>query len=81
MTRITRRLTAKNRDQLRNPTLCNVLWATFTFFFYLAKMPNSCLQLFISMKLELYANNAILLKSNFQVHQHNQSDTSGGYIH
>jgi len=25
-------LTAKNRDQLRNPTLCNRVWATFTFF-------------------------------------------------
>ena len=34
MTRITCRLTAKNRDQLRNPTLGNRvgLWATFTFF-------------------------------------------------
>ena len=26
------RLTAKNRDQLRNPTLGNRVWATFTFF-------------------------------------------------
>jgi len=25
------RLTAKNRDQLRNPTLGNRVWATFTF--------------------------------------------------
>ena len=25
-------LTAKNRDQLRNPTLRNRVWATFTFF-------------------------------------------------
>ena len=31
MTHITCRLTAKNRDQLRNPTLGNRLWATFTF--------------------------------------------------
>ena len=31
MTHITRRLTAKTRDQLRNPTLCNRVWATFTF--------------------------------------------------
>ena len=29
MTHITRRLTAKNRDQLRNPTLCNRVLATF----------------------------------------------------
>ena len=35
MTRITRRLTAKNRDQLRNPTLGNRVWATFTFTFYI----------------------------------------------
>ena len=32
MTHVTRRLTAKNRDQLRNPTLGNRVWATFTFF-------------------------------------------------
>ena len=33
MTRITCRLTAKNPDQLRNPTLGNRVWATFTFTF------------------------------------------------
>ena len=32
MTHVTCRLTAKNRDQLRNPTLSNRVWATFTFF-------------------------------------------------
>jgi len=32
MTHITCRLTAKNRDQLRNPTLGNRVWPTFTFF-------------------------------------------------
>jgi len=31
MTHITCRLTAKKRDQLRNPTLGNRVWATFTF--------------------------------------------------
>ena len=30
MTHVTCRLTAKNRDQLQNPTLGNRLWATFT---------------------------------------------------
>ena len=30
---VTCRLTAKNRDQLRNPTLSNREWATFTFYF------------------------------------------------
>jgi len=29
MTLVTRRLTAKNRDQLRNPTLGTRVWATF----------------------------------------------------
>ena len=29
---VTCRLTAKNRDQLRNGTLGNRVWATFTFF-------------------------------------------------
>ena len=32
MTHVTCRLTAKNRDQLRNPTLGNWVWATLTFF-------------------------------------------------
>jgi len=32
VTHITCRLTAKNWDQLRNPTLGNRVWATFTFF-------------------------------------------------
>ena len=31
MTHVTCRLTAKNRDQLRNPTLSNRVWATLTF--------------------------------------------------
>jgi len=31
MARVTCRLTAKNRDQLRNPTLGNRVWSTFTF--------------------------------------------------
>ena len=31
MTHVTSRLTAKNRDQIRNPTLVNRVWATFTF--------------------------------------------------
>jgi len=29
MTHVTCRLTAKNRDQLRNPTLGNRVWVTF----------------------------------------------------
>jgi len=32
MTHVTCRLTAKNRDQLRNPTFGNRIWATFTLF-------------------------------------------------
>jgi len=31
VTHVTCRLTAKNLDQLRNPTLGNRVWATFTF--------------------------------------------------
>jgi len=31
MTHVTCRLNAKDRDQLRNPTLGNRVWATFTF--------------------------------------------------
>ena len=36
MTYVTCRLTAKNRDQLRNHTLGNPVWATFTFLRYSA---------------------------------------------
>jgi len=32
MTHVICRLTANSRDQLRNPTLGNRVWATFTFF-------------------------------------------------
>ena len=32
MIHVTCRLTAKNRDQLRNPTLGNRVWASFTFY-------------------------------------------------
>ena len=32
MTHVTCRLTAKNRDQLRNATLGNRVWATFAFY-------------------------------------------------
>jgi len=35
MAHVTCRLTAKNRDQLRNPTLNNRVWATFTFYLFL----------------------------------------------
>ena len=35
---ITCRLTAKNRDQLRNPTLGNRVWASFTFFYHIVDM-------------------------------------------
>ena len=34
MTHVTCRLTAKNRDQLRNPTLGNRVWSSFTFTCY-----------------------------------------------
>jgi len=33
MTRVTCRLTAKNQNQLWNPTLGDRVWATFTFYF------------------------------------------------
>ena len=49
MTHITCRLTAKNRDQLWNPTLGNRVWATFTFccLLYLA-LHNAVCMLFSS---------------------------------
>jgi len=41
MTHVTCRLTAKNRDQLRNPTLGNRVWATSTFFIRVSKTRDS----------------------------------------
>jgi len=38
MIHVTCRLTAKNRDQLRNPALGNRVWATFTFFVYICTL-------------------------------------------
>ena len=43
MTHVTRRLTAKNRDQLRNPTLGNGVWATFMFYVFNAITSKSVL--------------------------------------
>ena len=42
MTHVTCRLTAKNRDQLRDPTLGNRVWATFTFFLLCQRGICSC---------------------------------------
>jgi len=38
MTHVTCRLTAKNRDQLRDPTFGNRVWATFTFLVYILEL-------------------------------------------
>ena len=38
MTHVACKLTAKNRDQPRNPTLGNRVWATFTFFYFVATL-------------------------------------------
>ena len=59
MTHVTCRLTAKNRDQLRNPTLGNRVWASFTFFnvltFLLPKEEQS-----IAMKVSVYLSVCLL---------------------
>ena len=44
MTHVTCRLTAKNRDQLRSPTLGHQVWATFAFFYLLTYYSTSCRQ-------------------------------------
>ena len=40
MTHVTCKLTAQNRDQLRNPTLGNRAWAAFTFFYTVGVEPD-----------------------------------------
>ena len=45
MTHVSCRLTAKNRDQLRNPTLGNRVWAAFTF---LPSKLSACVRLCVS---------------------------------
>jgi len=56
MTHVTCRLTAKNRDQLRNPTLGSGLWATFTFllakkqpFFFAVTSTKACTELTVAL--------------------------------
>ena len=51
MTHVICRLTAKNRDQLRNPTLGNWVWATFTFTFYLFNVLCCCSYAFSALTL------------------------------
>ena len=41
MTHVNCRLTAKNRDQLQNPTLGSRVWATFTFFVLKSRQPDT----------------------------------------
>jgi len=45
MTHVTCRQIAKNRDQLRNPTLGNRVWATFTVFTANEPLRVDCIQL------------------------------------
>jgi len=56
MTHVTCRLTAKNRDQLRNSTLGSRVWATFTF-------------LLLVLQVRLYYNqaNEVLLSTDLSV--------------
>jgi len=65
---ITCRLTAKNRDQLRNPALGNRVWATFTFFAALSSVDFSricscnlvmCRQKYWNSMAECYAQQRI----------------------
>ena len=44
MTHVTCRLTAKNRDQLRNPTLGNRVWATFYLVSYVTVTLCTCIR-------------------------------------
>jgi len=44
MIHVTCRLTAKDRDQPRNPTLGNRVWATFTFFLFYTNITVSLVQ-------------------------------------
>jgi len=53
MTHVTCRLTAKNRDQLRDPTLGNRVWATFTFTLFSLQTKNHATQMRLSLLLLL----------------------------
>ena len=61
LTHVTCRLTAKNRDQLRNPTLGNRLWTTFVPIFSVAIYK---LIQFIQLRFTRSANNLICDKNN-----------------
>jgi len=61
MTRVICRLTGKSRDQLRDPTLGNRVWATFTFFTcWDILMMNTCMN--IQMNVNEYAEPATTVR-------------------
>ena len=62
MTHVTCRLTAKNRDQLRNPTLANRVWATFIFTYLNNKISQYRVQTFAG---KIYTNGLVLSETNY----------------
>ena len=62
MTHVTCRRTAKNRDQLRNPTLANRVWATFIFTYLNSKISQYRVQTFAG---KIYTNGLVLSETNY----------------
>jgi len=63
MTYVTGRLTAKNRDQFRNPTLGNRVWATFTLLVVAVKNPT--LDIFAGISRTMERTLPFALQSSF----------------
>ena len=66
MTHVTCRLTSKNSDQLRNPTLGNRVWATFTFFtFFSVLSPYDNAKVAIDLRLTSNLQNILRMTQGF----------------
>ena len=64
MTHVTCRLTAKNRDQLRNPTLGNRAWAAFTFLLWLIEY----LSVYVRTSFASFAGESVAAAAEIAVH-------------
>ena len=64
MTHVTCRLTAKNRDQLRNPTLGNREWASFTFLLWLIEY----LSVYVRTSFASFAGESVAALTEIAVH-------------
>ena len=72
MTHVTCRLTAKNRDQLRNPALGSRVWATFVLIFFVSMF---LCHLLVNKGGRYYRFRALFLVSTYNCRRRSLSET------